>query len=82
MMMNKQFQETVEREVSKAITADEHANAQYYQTLRRFVPVNLAKPEARLDSDGLKQIDAAWIKLFDTNKNLRRAYMKLYGAYL
>jgi hypothetical protein len=28
----------------------------------------------------LKEIDTAWLKLNDTNKRLRRAYMKLYGA--
>ena len=80
--MNKQVQEAAEREVIKAITADEHANAHYYQTLRHFVTDNSVKPEAKLDSAGLKTIDIAWIKLNDTNKNLRRAYMKLYGAYL
>jgi hypothetical protein len=80
--MNKQIQEAAEREVIKAITADEHANANYYQTLRLFVPADSVKPEVKLDSAGLKTIDIAWIKLNDTNKNLRRAYMKLYGAYL
>jgi hypothetical protein len=80
--MNKQIQESAEREVNKAITADEHANAQYYLTLRLFVSGNSVKPKAKLDSAGLKTIDVAWIKLNDTSKNLRRAYMKLYGAYL
>jgi hypothetical protein len=80
--MNKQGQESAEREVNRAITADENANAHYYQTLRRFVSGDSATPEARLDSAGLKEIDTSWIKLNYTNKNLRRAYMKLYGAYL
>lgn len=80
--MNQQFQAAAEREVNKAITADEYANERYYQTLRRFVPGNAVKAEARLDSAGLKEIDAAWVKLNGTNKDLRRAYMKLYGACL
>ncbi len=80
--MNKQVQEMVEREVVRAIIADEHAHAHYYQTLRRFVPNNSAKPEARLDSSGLKEIDAVWLKLNDTNKKLRKAYMKLYDTYV
>ena len=80
--MDERFREAAGREVNKAITADEYANGRYYQTLRRFVAGDSVKPEARLDSAGLKEIDAAWIKLNDTNKNHRRAYMKLYGAYL
>jgi hypothetical protein len=80
--MNKQFQEAAEREIVRAITADEHANARYYQVLRRFVSGQAEKPEARLDSTGLKAIDTAWIELNGTNKNLRRAYMKLYSTYL
>ena len=62
--------------------ADEHANAHYYQTLRRFLPGGSAEPEARLDSSGLKEIDTAWIRLNDTNKKLRKAYMKLYNTYI
>jgi hypothetical protein len=80
--MNKRAQESAEREVNRAISADEHANARYYQTLRRFIPDRSSLPEARLDSAGLKLIDSSWIKLNDTNKNLRKAYMKLYDAYL
>ncbi len=80
--MNKQVQESAEREVTRAITADENANADYYQTLRRFISGESALPESRLDSAGLKDIDTSWIKLNSTNKNLRRAYMKLYGSYL
>jgi hypothetical protein len=78
--LNKQIQQIAEREVDRAINADEHANAHYYQTLRRFVPGSLAKPQARLDSTGLKEIDNAWLKLNDTGKKLRRAYMKLYNS--
>ncbi len=48
--MNNQLQESSEREVVRAIIADERANAHYYQVLRRFVPNNSAKPETRLDS--------------------------------
>ncbi len=80
--MNHQAREAAEREIIRAITADEQAVAQYYQVLRRFLPGELAKPEAKLDSSGLKEIDAAWIKLNETQKILRRAYMKLYGASL
>ena len=80
--MNKQFQESAEREVKRAITADENANACYYQTLRRFLTADPALPHPRLDSDGLKEINTTWIKLNSTNINLRRAYMKLYGSYL
>ena len=80
--MNRQVQQTAEREVASAITADEHANANYYQTLKRFVPGSSAMPQARLDSSGLKQIDTAWLKINDTGKKLRRAYMKLYDTYI
>jgi hypothetical protein len=81
-MKNRQIREAAEREINKAITEDEKANALYYQTLRRFIPGESSKPEVRLDSAGLKEIDSAWLKLNDTGKHLRRAYMKLYGAYL
>jgi hypothetical protein len=80
--MNSQVRETAEMETNRAITADEKANALYYQTLRRFISGVSAKTQARLDSAGLKEIDAAWLKLYDTNKNLRRAYMKIYCADL
>ena len=80
--MDKLLQESVEREVTRAITADENANACYYKTLRRFLNGDLAMPHARLDSAGLKEIDTSWIKLNNTNANLRRAYMKLYRTYL
>jgi hypothetical protein len=82
MNMDKLFQESAEREVKRAIAADENANASYYKTLRRFVATDAAVPQPRLDSAGLKEIDTLWIKLNNTNINLRRAYMKLYGAYL
>jgi hypothetical protein len=80
--LNKRSQEMAEREVVRAIIADEHANARYYQTLRRFVPNKSAKPEALLDSTGLKEIDAVWLMVNETNKKLRKAYMKLYNTYV
>jgi hypothetical protein len=81
-VMDKQVQEAAGREVDKAISADEQASAHYYDTLRRFISDKSTEPEARLDSAGLKEIDTAWLKLNGTNKNLRRAYMKLYSSYL
>jgi hypothetical protein len=75
-------QEAAEMETDKAINADEKANTLYYQVLRRFISGVSSKPEARLDSAGLKAINAAWLKLNDANKNLRKAYMKLYNTYL
>ena len=78
--MNMQIQEAAKREVDRAISTDEDANVRYHQVLRRFLRGNSAKAEARLDSAGLKEIDSSWIKLNDANKNLRRAYMKLYSA--
>ncbi len=80
--MDNQVRESAEREIDKAIVADEKANDGYYQTLRRFIPGDSPEPEARLDSAGLKEIDTAWLKLNGTNKTLRRAYMKLYSSYL
>ena len=80
--MDKQVRESAEREIDKAISADEKANDGYYQTLRRFIPGEAPEPKARLDSAGLKEIDTAWLKLNSTNKNLRKAYMKLYTSYL
>jgi hypothetical protein len=87
--MNNLVQAVADRELYKAISADEQANTHYYQILRRFISSKsafpekiLRKPEARLDSCGMKEIDVAWLKLQYTEKNLRKAYMKLYVAYL
>ena len=87
--MNNLVQEAADRELNRAIIADEQANARYFQILRRFISrksafssEKLCQPEARLDAGGLKEIDAAWLKLQDTGKKLRRAFMKLYVAYL
>jgi hypothetical protein len=80
--MNQPGREAAEREISRAITADEQANCIYYQVIKRFASGESIGPESRFDSSGLKEIDAAWLKLNDTNKRLRRAYMKLYSASL
>ena len=87
--MNNLVQEAADRELNRAIAADEQANAHYYQILRRFISSKSAfpgeklhQPEARLDAGGLKEIDAAWLKLQDTERKLRSAFMKLYVAYL
>jgi hypothetical protein len=87
--MNNLVQEAAERELSRAISADEQANTHYYRILRRFISSNtslpeetLHQPEAILDAGALKEIDAAWLKLHYTEKKLRSAYMKLYVAYL
>lgn len=87
--MNNLVQEAADRELNRAIAADEQANAHYYQILRQFISSNsafpgekLRQPEARLDAGGLKEIDATWLKLQDTEKRLRSAFMKLYVAYL
>ena len=87
--MNDLVQEAANREINRAIVADEQANTHYYQILRRFISSKLAipseklrQPDVRLDAGGLKEIDAAWLKLQNTGKNLRRTYMKLYVAYL
>ena len=87
--MNKLVQEAADRELNRAISADEQANTHYYQILRRFITTKsafpeekLRQPDARLDAGGLKEIDTAWLKLNDTEKKLRSAYMKLYVASL
>ena len=87
--MNKPVQEAADRELNRAILADEQANTHYYQILRRFISSKSAfpeekqrQPEARLDAGALKEIDMAWLKLNNTEKKLRNAYMKLYVAYL
>ncbi len=87
--MNKVVQEAADRELNIAISADEQANTHYYQILRRFITTKsafpeekLRQPDARLDAGGLKEIDTAWLKLNNTEKKLRSAYMKLYVAYL
>jgi len=86
--MSNLVQESADRELYKAISADEQANTHYYQILRRFISSKsafseekLRQPDARLDAGGLKEIDAAWLKLNNTEKKLRNAYMKLYVAY-
>jgi hypothetical protein len=87
--MVKLVQEAADRELNRAIIADEQANTQYYRILRRFVSSQpaipeekLRQPEAILNSGALKDIDKAWLKLNTTEKKLRNAYMKLYAAYL
>ena len=87
--MNNLVQETADREFNRAIVADEQANAHYYQILRQFISSNsiithgkLCQPEAKLNADGLKEIDKAWLLLQITAKGLRRSYMKLYTSSL
>jgi hypothetical protein len=87
--MNKMAQEAAERELNRAILADEKANACYYKILRRFINTKsgfseekLLQSDTRLDADSLKLIDKAWLTLQYTEKKLRSAYMKLYVAYL
>ena len=82
-------QEAADRELNRALLADEQANTYYYQIIRRFISgksnfpdEEIRQPDARLDASGLKEIDAAWLKLHNTEKKLRNAYMKLYTAYL
>jgi hypothetical protein len=82
-------QEAADRELGRAISADEQANTRYHQILRRFIsgksfsPAGkLRQPEARLDAGALKEISSAWQILNSTEKKLRNAYMKLYAAYL
>lgn len=87
--MNNLVQETADRELYRAISVDEQANTHLYRILRRFISSKsvfpeekLHQPDARLDAGGLKEIDMAWLKLQNTEKNLRKAYMKLYVASL
>ena len=87
--MNKQFQEAADRELNRAILADEQANTHYYHVLRRFTSSKsalpeeeLRPPEAILNAGALKEIDTAWLKSNNTENKLRNAYMKLYAAYL
>jgi hypothetical protein len=87
--MNVLLQVIADRELKRAISAGEQASIDYYGILRRFIstkPSSLKEkkhhPGARLDADGLKEIDTAWNKLDGTEKKLRNAYMKLYAANL
>ncbi|MDD5700679.1 MAG: hypothetical protein PHU23_01400 [Dehalococcoidales bacterium] len=80
--MEQSGREAAEREIIRAITADEQANTFYYQVIKRFVSGGPANPKGKFGAYGLKEIDAAWLKLNDTGKKLRRAYMKLYSASL
>ena len=87
--MDTLVQEAADRELYIAISADEQANTHYYQILRRFISSKtsfpaekLHQPEAILDAGALKEIDAAWLQLNNTEKKLRNAYMKLYVANL
>ena len=81
-------QEAADRELGRAISADEQANTHYHQILRRFTSgkspseIKPRQPEARLDAGALKEISSAWEILNSTEKKLRNAYMKLYAAYL
>ena len=85
--MNKVLQDVADRELKQAISADEQANNQYYQVLRKFIRTKsappeekLCQPDAILDAVGLKEIEIAWTKINNTEKKLRSAYMKLYAA--
>ncbi len=87
--MNELVLEAAERELNRAISADEQANTHYYQIPRRFISSKsafpeekLRQPDVRLDAGALKEIDVSWLKLQNTEKNLRKAYMNLYVAYL
>ena len=87
--MNMLVQEATDREIIRAIGADEQANTNYYQILRQFISSKSAfpeeqlhQPDARLDAGGLKEIDTAWLSLQATGKDLRKSYMKLYVASL
>ena len=81
-------QEAADRELGRAISAEEQANTHYHQILRRFISdkpsseIKPRQPEARLDAGALKEISSAWEILNSTEKKLRNAYMKLYAAYL
>ena len=68
--MNKMAQEAAERELNRAILADEKANACYYRILRRFINTEsgfseekLLQSDTRFDADGLKLIDKPWLTL-------------------
>ena len=65
-------------EIDKAIIADEQANANYYNAIRRFKSARLTNANTKLDTESLKELDAAWITKESTGKNLRKSYMKLY----
>ncbi|MFC1941779.1 hypothetical protein ACFLWU_01010 [Chloroflexota bacterium] len=87
--MNTLVQESSDREIIQAIGADEPANTNCYQILRRFIPSKSAcseeqpyQPDARPGAGGLKEIDSAWLLLQTTGKSLDRAYMKLRAAFL
>ena len=65
--MNNLVQETADREINRAIVADEQANAHYYQILRRFISSKsiiagekLRQPDVKLDAGGLKEIGTTW----------------------
>ena len=85
--MNNLVQCATDKAIIRAIGADEQANTNYFQILRRFISSKSAFPEeqlqqpvATLNASGLKEISAAWVKLQDTQKKLRTAYMNLYVA--
>ena len=87
--MNNLVQEAADREIYRAISANEQANTHYYQILRRFISSKSGfpeehryQPDARLDAGGLKEINKAWLLLETTGKKLRRSYMNLYAASL
>ncbi len=87
--MNKLVQVSNGRDIIRAIGADEQANTNYYQVLRRFISNKstfpedkLCQPDDRLNDIGLNGIDIAWLKLQNTEKNLRKTCMKLYVASL
>ena len=77
--MAKATKETIKEEIDRAITADEQANANYYGAIRGFTLAMLTTAGTNMDAASLKEIEAAWVTKESSGKNLRRAYMKLFG---
>ena len=86
--MSKPFNQKADEAVKKAIDEYEAANASYARIMRRyissesFIPGDeVCLPAAGLNANGLKEYEEAWLRVQETSKKIRRAFMKLYSAY-
>jgi len=86
--MSKTFNEKADEAVKKTTDEYEVANENYVRTIRRYLSSKSVihgdtaqLPEANLDMSGLKEYEEAWLRVQETSKKLRRAFMKLYSAY-
>ncbi len=86
--MSKPFNRKAEEALKKTIDEYEAVNASYTRVMRRYISSEsfilgdeVCLPEVSLNANGLKEYEEAWLRVQETSKKIRRAFMKLYSAY-